>query len=150
MYRFFQKYSSFSTPTWSRLKSILTGRIRILTTATPHQGLIRSGYSHISGFEDWGEFNYKTLRSLYGDVLDQVLPIVPHDQDPGRMLTGDWSMGIFYCRGEGRESLERLFPEERSSIWTCRARHFSESRLCASKTLTPILVGLAEIMAFPT
>jgi hypothetical protein len=33
---------SFSTPTWSRLKSISTGRMRILTTATPHQGLIRS------------------------------------------------------------------------------------------------------------
>jgi hypothetical protein len=41
---------------------------------------VHAGYSHISGFEDGGEFNYKTLRSLYGDVLDQGLPTVPHDQ----------------------------------------------------------------------
>jgi hypothetical protein len=63
-----------------------------LTTATPHQGLntVHAGYSHISGFEDWGEFNYKTLRSLYGDVLDQVLPTVPRDQDPIGLETEIW------------------------------------------------------------
>jgi hypothetical protein len=60
------------------------------SNTSPGPNTVHAGYSHISGFEDWGEFNYKTLRSLYGDVLDQVLPTVPHDQNPIGLETQIW------------------------------------------------------------
>jgi hypothetical protein len=41
--------------------------------------IVHASYSYISGFKDWGKFNYKTFRSLYGDVLDQVLLIIPYN-----------------------------------------------------------------------
>jgi hypothetical protein len=56
----------------------------------PGLNTVHAGYSHISGFEDWDEFNYNTLRRLYGDVLDQVLPTVPHDQTPLGLETEIW------------------------------------------------------------
>jgi hypothetical protein len=46
---------------------------------SPGLNTVHTGHSHISSFKDWGGFNYKTLRSLYGDVLNQVLLIVPHN-----------------------------------------------------------------------
>jgi hypothetical protein len=49
---------------------------------SPEPNTVYAGYSHISGFEDWDEFNYNTLRRLYEDVLDQVLPTVPRNQTP--------------------------------------------------------------------
>jgi hypothetical protein len=60
------------------------------SNTSPGPNTVHAGYSHISGFEDWGEFNYKPFRSLYGDVLDQVLPTVPHDQDPIGLETEIW------------------------------------------------------------
>jgi hypothetical protein len=72
------------------------------SNTSPGPNTVYAGYSHIGSFEDWGEFNYKTLRSLYGDVLDQVLPTVPHDQDPIRLETGIWN--VICCRHQRRPS----------------------------------------------
>src|SRR5436853_4371675 len=60
------------------------------SNTSPGPNTVHAGYSDISGFEDWGEFKYKTLRSLYGDVLDRVLPTVPHDQNPIGLETEIW------------------------------------------------------------
>jgi len=51
---------------------------------------VSTSYSNISGVDNWKEFNYKTLRNLYEDVLDQTIPTVPHDQTPTELETEIW------------------------------------------------------------
>jgi hypothetical protein len=74
------------------LKSISTGRIWGIdnSNTSPGPNTVHAGYSYISGFEDWDEFNYNTLKRLYGDVLGQILPTVPHDQTPIGLETEIW------------------------------------------------------------
>ena len=38
----------------------------------PGPNTVSANYSNISKVDDWKEFNYKTLRNLYGEILDQA------------------------------------------------------------------------------
>ncbi|KIW84473.1 hypothetical protein Z517_03723 [Fonsecaea pedrosoi CBS 271.37] len=47
-------------------------------------------YSNLGGVEEWGEFNYTTLRNLYGEILDRTLLNPPDNQIPTELEAEIW------------------------------------------------------------
>ncbi|KAH0836170.1 hypothetical protein FOPE_04496 [Fonsecaea pedrosoi] len=47
-------------------------------------------YSNLGGVEEWGEFNYTTLRNLYGEILDRTLLSPPDNQIPTELEAEIW------------------------------------------------------------
>jgi hypothetical protein len=51
---------------------------------------VSTNYSTISGIGNWKEFNYKTLKSLYGEILDQTISSPPYHQNPTELEAEIW------------------------------------------------------------
>ncbi|OAL26629.1 hypothetical protein AYO20_09970 [Fonsecaea nubica] len=61
----------------------------------PGPNTVSINYSIISAVEDWEEFNYQTLRNLYGDVLDYTLQSPPDQQNPTKLEAEIWDENQF-------------------------------------------------------